>query len=62
MILCCWARSSLFWRTVVLLSWWAFQITCICSNTAVRISNLTAWGFVGYIAFYHSSYWCDMIW
>jgi len=54
----CWCFEGLHWLHHGV----AFQNTCVCSNTAVRTSNLTAWSFVNVIALYHSSYWCGWKW
>jgi len=54
----CWCFEGLHWLHHGV----AFQNTCICSNTAVRTSKLTAWSLVNVIALYHSNYWCGLKW
>jgi len=61
--LCYWARNSWCFEGLRCLHHGvAFQNTCVCSNTAMRTWNLTAWSFVNVIALYHSSYWCGRKW
>jgi len=54
----CWCFEGLHWLHHGV----AFQNTCVCSNTALRTSKLTAWSFVNVIALYHNSYWYGWKW
>jgi len=60
---CYWARNCWCFEGLQCLHHGvAFQKMCICSNTAARTSNLTAWSLVNVIALYHSSYWYGWKW